>query len=190
MPGPRKAPGRHLDRAARFQAEDVGADKDVAVPAGGFSAGARNLARSKQVGLRSLEELEPHVVYDWLTDQTMDHRTRHVDVTGASFHLSEPPTEIDPATLASILEKSVRCEYRKKASIRYMTKPLMPWGKRSVGYSALALLRSSCRTGSTMIGDHQAGASQRADQPCFQARLGSDLAVHEGKPRREEHDLT
>ena len=60
----------------------------------------------------------------------------------------------------------------KEASIRYMTKPLMPWGKRSVGYSALALLRSSCRTGSTMIGDHQAGASQRADQPCFQPGSG------------------
>ena len=71
----------------------------------GFSAGARNLARSKQVDLRSLEELEPHVVYDWLTDQTLDHRTRHVDVVGASFHLGEQPTEIDPATLASILEK-------------------------------------------------------------------------------------
>ena len=69
--------------------EDVGADKAVAVSAGGFSAGARNLARSKQVDLRSLEELEPHVVYDWLTDQTLDHRTRHVDVIGASFHLGE-----------------------------------------------------------------------------------------------------
>ena len=85
--------------------DDVGADKAVAVSAGGFSAGARNLARSKQVDLRSLEELEPHVVYDWLTDQTLDHRTRHVDVVGASFHLGEQPTEIDPATLASILEK-------------------------------------------------------------------------------------
>jgi hypothetical protein len=85
--------------------EDVGADKAVAVSARGFSAGARNLARSKQVDLRSLEELEPHLVYDWLTDETMDHRTRHVDVTDTSIHLGEIPTEIDPAALASILDK-------------------------------------------------------------------------------------
>lgn len=85
--------------------EDVGADKAVAVAAGGFSAGARNLARSKQVDLRSLEELEPHVVFDWLTDQTLDHRTRHVEAVGVSFHLGEPSAEIDPGTLASILEK-------------------------------------------------------------------------------------
>src|SRR4051812_18358578 len=85
--------------------EDVGADKAVAVSSGGFSASARNLARSKQIDLRSLEELEPHVVFDWLTDQTLDHRTRYVDVVGVSVHLSEPTTEIDPMTLASILEK-------------------------------------------------------------------------------------
>ena len=70
----------------------MSADKAVAGVGRRFSAGARNLARSKQVDLRSLEELEPHVVYDWLTDQTLDHRTRHVDVIGASFHLGEQPT--------------------------------------------------------------------------------------------------
>jgi hypothetical protein len=84
--------------------EDVGADKAVAVSTGGFSAGARNLARSKQVELRSLEELEPYVVYHWLADQTVDHRTRHVDVAGASFHLGESLTEIDPVTLTCMLE--------------------------------------------------------------------------------------
>ncbi len=94
--------------------EDVGADKAVAVSAGGFSAGARNLARSKQVDLRSLEELEPHIVYDWLTDETMDYRTRHVDVIDASIHLGEIPTEIDPAALASILGKITALRIREE----------------------------------------------------------------------------
>jgi hypothetical protein len=93
--------------------EDVGADKAVAVSAGGFSAGARNLARSKQVDLRSLEELEPHVVYDWLTDETMDYRTRHVDLIDASIHLGEIPAEIDPAALASILDKIKALQIRE-----------------------------------------------------------------------------
>jgi hypothetical protein len=94
--------------------EDVDADKAVAVSAGGFSAGARNLARSKQVDLRSLEELEPHIVYDWLTDETMDYRTRHVDVIDASIHLGEIPTEIDPAALASILGKITALRIREE----------------------------------------------------------------------------
>lgn len=85
--------------------EDVGAHKAVAVSASGFSASARNLARSKQIDLRSLEELDPHIVFDWLTDQTIGHRTRHVDVVGASVNLGESTTEIDWTTLASILEK-------------------------------------------------------------------------------------
>jgi hypothetical protein len=85
--------------------EAVGADNAVAVSAGGFSAGARNLARSKGVDLRSLEELGPDLVYDWLTAQTLDHRTRHVDLIGASFHLGDTPAETDPAALASLLEK-------------------------------------------------------------------------------------
>jgi Restriction endonuclease len=85
--------------------EDVGADKAVAVSAAGFSAGARKLARSKQVDLRSLEELEPDVVFSWLYDETADHRTRHVDVVGASVHLGESLTEIAPSKLASMLER-------------------------------------------------------------------------------------
>jgi hypothetical protein len=83
--------------------EDVGADKAVAVSATGFSPGARNLARSKQIDLRSLEELEADVVFDWLYAQTAEYRTRHVDVAGASIDIAEV-TEIDPARLASILE--------------------------------------------------------------------------------------
>ncbi|MCO5999829.1 restriction endonuclease [Actinoallomurus rhizosphaericola] len=85
--------------------EDVGADKAVAVSASGFSASARNLAKSKQIDLRSLEELEPHVVFDWLTDQTIDHRTRYINAVRISVHLGEPTTKIDPTTLTSILEK-------------------------------------------------------------------------------------
>jgi hypothetical protein len=85
--------------------EDVGADKAVAVSAAGFSAGGRNVARSKQIDLRSLKELEPHVVFGWLYDQTVDHRARHVDVVGASFHLGEPLTEINPVKLACMLER-------------------------------------------------------------------------------------
>lgn len=94
--------------------EDVGADKAVAVSSGGFSASARNLARSKKIDLRSLEELDPHIVFDWLTDQTLDHRTRYVDVIGVSVHLSEPTTEIDPITLASILAKISALRIPKK----------------------------------------------------------------------------
>src|SRR5450755_1135823 len=85
--------------------EDVGADKAVAVSATGFSPGARNLARSKQVDLRSLEELEADVVFDWLFAQAVEHRMRHVDVTGASIDIAEQVTEIDSARLASILER-------------------------------------------------------------------------------------
>jgi hypothetical protein len=85
--------------------EDVGADKAVAVSATGFSPGARNLARSKQVDLRSLEELEADVVFDWLFAQAVEHRMRHVDVTGASIDVAEQVTEIDSARLASILER-------------------------------------------------------------------------------------
>jgi hypothetical protein len=84
--------------------EDVGADKAVAVSATGFSPGARNLARSKQVDLRSLEELEADVVFDWLYAQTVEHRMRHVDVAGVSIDLAEQVTEIASARLASILE--------------------------------------------------------------------------------------
>lgn len=84
--------------------EDVGASKAVAVSAGGFSAGARNLARSKQIDLRSLETLEPQALFSWLTDQTIDHRTRHVDITGISVHLGELRAPADPAKLAAILE--------------------------------------------------------------------------------------
>jgi Restriction endonuclease len=84
--------------------EDVGANKAVAVSATGFSPGARNLARAKQVDLRSLEELEADVVFDWLHAQTVEHRSRHVDLAGASIDLSEQVTEIDSARLASILE--------------------------------------------------------------------------------------
>jgi hypothetical protein len=85
--------------------EDVGADKAVAVSAGGFSAGARNLARAKQVDLRSLESLGPDVVYDWLAAETLDHRTRHVDAVNISVHLGEPSAEVDPPVLASLLEE-------------------------------------------------------------------------------------
>jgi hypothetical protein len=84
--------------------EDVGADKAVAVSATGFSPGARNLARPKQVVLRSLEELEADVVFDWLYAQTVEHRTRHVDVVGLSIDIAEWVTEVDAAWLASILE--------------------------------------------------------------------------------------
>ena len=84
--------------------EDVGADKAVAVSATGFSPAARNLARSKQVDLRSLEELEADVVFDWLYAQTVEYRMRHVDAAGVSIDIAEQVTEIDAARLASILE--------------------------------------------------------------------------------------
>lgn len=84
--------------------DDVAADKAVAVSASGFSAGARNLARSKQVDLRSLEKLEPDVVFGWLNDQTIDYRTRHVDATRVSCHLGELRADVDPVKLAQMVE--------------------------------------------------------------------------------------
>jgi hypothetical protein len=84
--------------------EDVGADKAVAVSAAGFSPGARNLARSKQIDLRSFEELEADVVFDWLDAQTVEHRIRHVDVVGVPIDLADRVTKIDSAKLASMLE--------------------------------------------------------------------------------------
>lgn len=85
--------------------DDVGAGKAVAVSASGFSAGEQNLARSQQIGLRSLEKLEPRAVFGWLNDQTIDYRTRHVDVAGVSVGLGELREEVDPAKLARILER-------------------------------------------------------------------------------------
>lgn len=85
--------------------EDVEADKAVAISASGFSSGARNLARSNQVELRSLEELEPETIFDWLSDQTIGHRTRYVDVVGVSINMADQLTEANEAQLASILDK-------------------------------------------------------------------------------------
>jgi len=73
----------------------------VAVSATGFSPAVRNLARSKQVDLQSLEELEADVVFDWLYAQTVEYRMRHVDAAGVSIDIAEQVTKIDSARLAS-----------------------------------------------------------------------------------------
>jgi hypothetical protein len=85
--------------------EDVGADKAVAVSATGFSPGARNLAQSKQIDLRSFEDVEADVVFGWLDAQTIEYRIRHVDVVGVSIDVADGVTKIDSAKLASMLER-------------------------------------------------------------------------------------
>lgn len=87
---------------------DVGADKAVAVSAAGFTPGAQNLARSKQVELRSFEELSADVVFDWLHAEVADHRSRHVDAINISVDLAGRKTAIDPAKLAPILKSTDR----------------------------------------------------------------------------------
>jgi hypothetical protein len=84
--------------------EDVGADKAVAVSAAGFTPGARNLARSEQVELRSFEELSADVVFDWLDAEVVEHRNRYVDVINVSIDLADRETAIERAKLAPILE--------------------------------------------------------------------------------------
>lgn len=49
------------------RAEDVGAHRAVAVSSFGFSAGARNLARSKEIELRTYNEIDSAVANEWLT---------------------------------------------------------------------------------------------------------------------------
>ena len=43
-------------------------------------------------------------MFGWLNDQTIDYRTRHVDVAGVSVGLGELHAEIDPVKLAWMLE--------------------------------------------------------------------------------------
>jgi hypothetical protein len=85
--------------------EDVGADKAIAVSATGFSQSARNIARYKQIELRSLEELDEDVVFDWLKAKIAEHRTRSIEVTGCQIDLGDEISGITPAEAFTAAEK-------------------------------------------------------------------------------------
>jgi hypothetical protein len=85
--------------------KDVGADKAIAVSVAGFSEGARNLARSEQIDLRSFEELDDAVVFDWMEVRTIEYRTRRAEVIGASITIADETTGITPAEVFSAAER-------------------------------------------------------------------------------------
>ena len=85
--------------------EDVGAHKAVAVSSTGFSSGAINMAKVKDIELRTLEEVNPHEILLWFGFEELTVLNYHINFKHVSIKLSVPKSvsvEVSPEVHSSV----------------------------------------------------------------------------------------
>jgi hypothetical protein len=74
--------------------EDVGADKAVAVSKVDFTEGARNMAATKGIELRTFEDVNPGVVFKWMELQGIEVQLNYIDIRAVSLEVADPSIEL------------------------------------------------------------------------------------------------
>ena len=85
--------------------EDVGAHKVVAVSSTGFSSGAINMAKVKDIELRTLEEIDPNEILLWFGFKELTVLNYHINFKHVSIKLSVPKSvsvEVSPEVHSSL----------------------------------------------------------------------------------------
>ena len=85
--------------------EDVGAHKVVAVSSTGFSSGAINMAKVKDIELRTLEEIDPNEILLWFGFKELTVLNYHINFKDVSIKLSVPKdvsVEVSPEVHSSL----------------------------------------------------------------------------------------
>ena len=85
--------------------EDVGAHKAVAVSSTGFSSGAINMAKVKDIELRTLEEVNPNEILLWFGFKELTVLNYHINFKHVSIKLSVPKSvsvEVSPEVHSSV----------------------------------------------------------------------------------------
>ena len=85
--------------------EDVGAHKVVAVSSTGFSSGAINMAKVKDIELRTLEEIDPNEILLWFGFEELTVLNYHINFKHVSIKLSVPKSvsvEVSPEVHSSV----------------------------------------------------------------------------------------
>jgi len=85
--------------------KDVGAHKAVAVSSTGFSSGAINMAKVKDIELRTLEEIDPNEILLWFGFKELTVLNYHINFKHVSIRLSVPKSvsvKVSPEVHSSV----------------------------------------------------------------------------------------